>query len=108
METGYIVDLLFFDCTQQSATHWQVEQLQLMALRREDGSCVGAGSKHHMGTGSISPKLHGPQGWSDLLSLALPVLVAPDHSMRILHFQSYSHSKAQVEACNVVDTGNSS
>ena len=55
-----------------------------MALRRDDGSCVGACCKHHMGAASISPELHGPEGGSDLLPLILPVLVAPDDTMCVL------------------------
>lgn len=39
-----------------------------------------------MGAAAISPELHGPEGRCDLLPLTLPVLVAPDDTMGILHF----------------------
>ena len=70
--------------TSEEQAHREVEQLKLMSLRRNNGSCVGACSKQHMRAASISPELHGPQGGDDLLPLTLPVLVAPDDTMCVL------------------------
>ncbi len=66
------------------STYRQGEKLQLVSLRGQDDSSMGASSQKHMGAGTISPELHGPEGGGHLLPLPLPMLVAPSHTMCIL------------------------